>query len=557
MTALQTTNSQPRQPSDSGSQSSPPETVEEDEDVSSSKISINSQFSQRKSNIPRNFKVTQYPKKQGGILNHAFLGIDWKFLNGDKVHGHADMKDAFLEHHTENQSTPENSKSPQSRHTHRSPPKKNDNGLVPEEPDMEDVVMDRIAREILEDETARLKEIRDKGLEDKRSLRGKKIASVIDIFQEHGDNRFARRMKVELEKRNRAVGNEGGIEVNETATLLSVSKDNTDSKGGTENRKHSSQEKEGAATEKTVEEKEDQDQDQDQGRHEHDIHGVFTDSFGGLETDDVKAFADAQEAIRNRPPSPVVFARTLVRLKIAKEVPKELQQSADLRKEEWMVGDRFGPAEYGYRLGGKNSPNTSSRSKIVLKAGVKKMEIPPFNPEKNIVKAKPPQQKKPAGGLTHRGRKQNIKKGARERGRTGDERKATTGKATEGRPASLVKTAAMTPTSAKKKMAGKHINGGGGFSKRENEKAPRYGRRFSDPKKWTGGRAAVKDEMKSKQSGSWGKEMAAIDKKARELGEEIPKLYIGKMLKQRLEKRGERIPEFLKAVDTTDLWEEE
>ena len=76
--------------------------------------------------------------------------------------------------------------------------------------------------------------------------------------------------------------------------------------------------------------------------HEHDITGVFTDSFGGLETDDVKAEMEAQKAIRDRPPSPVVFARTLTRLDIAENVPPELRLAASRRTAEDIMKGKSG-----------------------------------------------------------------------------------------------------------------------------------------------------------------------------------------------------------------------
>ena len=72
------------------------------------------------------------------------------------------------------------------------------NGLVPEEIDMEDAIMDKIAFDIINDENVRLEAERAKGLENKNTFRGKKMLSVMNIFQEHGDNRFARRWEEQM-----------------------------------------------------------------------------------------------------------------------------------------------------------------------------------------------------------------------------------------------------------------------------------------------------------------------------------------------------------------------
>ena len=61
----------------------------------------------------------------------------------------------------------------------------------------------------------------------------------------------------------------------------------------------------------------------------------------------------------------------------------------------------------------------------------------------------------------------------------------------------------------------------------------------------------VMEEMRAKEEGSWGKEMAEIDRKAKLIQQEMPKLYIGKVFKSKIEKKGERVPNFLKEVETS------
>ena len=60
----------------------------------------------------------------------------------------------------------------------------------------------------------------------------------------------------------------------------------------------------------------------------------------------------------------------------------------------------------------------------------------------------------------------------------------------------------------------------------------------------------VLEEMEAKEKGSWGMEMALFNKRAKQISEEIPKLFIGKAFKQKCESEpGARVPHFLANVE--------
>ncbi|GMI52887.1 hypothetical protein ScalyP_jg8942 [Parmales sp. scaly parma] len=205
-----------------------------------------------------------------------------------------------------------------------------------------------------------------------------------------------------------------------------------------------------------------------------------------IDADDIKAEAEAQQAIADRAPSPVVFARTLTRLSVADNIPPILKQLAANFAAESCEG----------------SPGSIK------------------SPQSHAAPAPAPA---PAPVLAPAPARETKEDSIR----------------------TVIKT--RRPKNAKRGAAKTQFPAKG---RKLTEKAPRYGCWYVKPSQWSVGMTDVLEEMEAKEKGSWGMEMALFNKRAKQISEEIPKLFIGKAFKQKCESEpGARVPHFLANVE--------
>ena len=128
-------------------------------------------------------------------MQHKFLGVEWKFIepppNEDTyINSSLTQADATT---YDLSKTLYSSKSP-----------RKDNGLLPNDPDIADLILDRIALDMLEDEFAEVEEYNRRDTINKKSRQGSVLSKVLNIFQDGADDRFVRRLKRKEEEVRRS-----------------------------------------------------------------------------------------------------------------------------------------------------------------------------------------------------------------------------------------------------------------------------------------------------------------------------------------------------------------
>ena len=276
----------------------------------------------------------------------------------------------------------------------------------------------------------------------------------------------------------------------------------------------------------------------------------------------------------DRPPSPIVYARSMVPIRIAEDIPHILKASSShhrtaispkgkLTKINIMKDAKVALDELNSDAKSQGSAGSSSASSA---ANTPRNSPRPFGPSLQNVTERGNRQSKaarltrrtrgtrnarPSGAPVHRGRKLTRPKRIT--------KKRNESSASEGIFATpiyaqcvstLEKKVNGTLCYAEVTEAGKKNNASVDSVDAAESKPEkvRYGAWYIDPKKWTVGMYNVLNEMAAKQQGSWGVEMANIKAKADTLQNEIPKLFIGKAFTKDLSSKGARIPHFLSRV---------
>ncbi len=499
-----------------------------------------------------------FPSSNNRGLQHTFLGVSWRFLETD----------------SNRPETPPEIKFDVGRTLYsRTSPRKS-NGLVPEEPDQDQLILDRLALDILndEDEAAHRKAPVESG------MRKNVLEKIINMFQDGGDDRFVRRLRDAAKAKEESdlalhgvaddalafaessKKNEGAIENVAGAFRNSVVKNK--STGAKEKRMSTSLSLDEKVA-KTLE-----------TANKFSRAGIKVSGYEGSEiTGDTQRGAanapqidefhvgHATDFVRpgnynpdtfdssvphhvDRPPSPVVFARTLTRIKIADDVPEAIFKRAERRTVRNTLQSTAAKAMedlLGETLGGileDDSPVSSPRMKSPHRPKIKRRTKPFSSPRvKRNTSDLPSAVTSPISNSTtpiHAQRQSSnllqdlyygngsdgLKNNPRYFDFKSQKRKENEGRVPAGEP--VVHAATGRP--------------------------PRYGAWYIPPKKWTVGMMEVLNDMATKQQGSWGVEMAAIRNKSEELQAEIPNLFIGKQFKRELTLKGDRVPHFLDAV---------
>ena len=528
-----------------------------------------------------------FPQSRGRKLQHKFLGIDWKFIQPPLEFNQ--ISSSML--------APDVSKFDASQTLFSVKSPRPDNGLLPEEPDVADLILDRIAHEMLDEEYESVK----KYGQNPTTLKKRKgtIMKIMSVFQDGADDRFVRRLQkkqaelAEKEKMERSEAAEQAEELRKQSELGQAA--STNSTGRYMKRKLSTGEElelekemdsemreNGMVslettikrTKQVVErvgkalkigDKKDQD-DSDDGA----LGDLLRDDEHNVEPSLVRDVEQSFEhAADNRPPSPIVFARTLTRFKIAENLPAELLEKRERRstneRNERMTRDKLYDAAAEARM---------NVMKEIEEAMLRHEENDDSEQAKNE-------------NETRKNKKISFKDtsvvGGSSRSSTRGRQKSNSPRKSNSPQISAMarKGNAMQLTAAKIDLVPIHARRSSGAELQklyfdgmleektqyelleqpesdkdrrlvEEKEKKRYGAWYIKPEKWSVGMGKVMSEMAAKQQGSWGVEMEAIKDKSEALQTEIPKLFIGKVFKQQLMKKGRRVPHFLTNVEVGD-----
>jgi len=152
--------------------------------------------------------TSSFPVSRNQKLQHKFLGVEWKFLEdtdyGDTITLHQSIdldRSMFI---SPSKSYQEHK--PRSPRSHRADfdslatilkrtTPRRPNGLIPEEPDTEEDILDIIALQVLDDEYDSIVAKEKLGLIDKKSKQGGLLKQIMGVFQDASDDRFVRRLE--------------------------------------------------------------------------------------------------------------------------------------------------------------------------------------------------------------------------------------------------------------------------------------------------------------------------------------------------------------------------
>ncbi|GMI27629.1 hypothetical protein TrCOL_g10920 [Triparma columacea] len=466
--------------------------------------------------------TSSFPASRNKKLQHKFLGLEWKFLE-DTEFGETIALDRAIDL---NESMFTSGQNKQSLRSPRSPrlefdksatifssstPRK-PNGLVPEETDTAEDILDAVALQILDDEYESIKANEKLGLIDKKSKKGGFIKQILGVFQDASDDHFVRKLSMKRAEQERKEKEE---EVNLDVDDTSVKNPGYLLVPGAETAKlHAqAQAQDSISLDERVEKTKTAAQRLGSAVHFFDttIHPELKVDAGPSSASERNAEGGEKEGTQkmrsrstvidaekidkfqvelpvhvDRPPSPIVFARSLRPIKIAQDVPDILLVTEHKQRAAMSVTATKSLHSYAKaavdEIWKHDDESSSSSSSSSDSSG------------------------SPRGG----------RRSARKSRRSA--RKS------------------RSPTAGRKSVS-PHV---------------RYGAWYINPEKWSVGMYNVLNEMAAKQQGSWGVEMASIKAKADDLQKEIPKLFIGKAFTKDLVGKGRRLPHFLSRVVLED-----
>jgi hypothetical protein len=507
------------------------------------------------------------------------------------------------------------------------------NGLVPEEPDTAEDLLDAVALQILDDEYESIVAKEKLGLIDKKSKKGNFMKQILGVFQDASDDRFARKLSVQrAEQERKQKEEEVDLEVDEAAV-----KDPGVAflHGAGRIKADASQVEASASLEERIEKTKTAAQRLGSAVHFFDttINSELVgdtepssapkgEKEGGGEGEEKKVqsrstIIDAEKIDKfkvelpvhvDRPPSPIVFARSLQPITIAQDVPdillvtehrqraamsptasKSLHSYAKAAVDEiWKHDDDSSSSSSDSGsdsdssrspIGGGRRTARKSQSPTVGRQTARTSRSPTAGRRTARTSRSPtaghPKARTPRETLVKAAKEANARRGApAHRGRkvTTPRKKRNESKVSDGifnapshtQGANNAK-GGSTESPVKKhhrhhhhhhhhknKKRGHHHRGHHHHHDASPNEKVRYGAWYINPEKWTVGMYNVLNEMAAKQQGSWGVEMASIKAKADDLQREIPRLFIGKAFTKDLVGKGCRLPHFLSRVVLED-----
>ncbi|GMH83324.1 hypothetical protein TrST_g4344 [Triparma strigata] len=521
-----------------------------------------------------------FPRSRNKKLQHKFLGVEWKFIEPPpRFEDTGEPSDV---------STYDLSKT---LYSSKSPRK--DNGLLPDDPDIADLILDKIALDMLEDELEEVDRYKREDLYHRKSRKGTVLNKVLNIFQDGADDRFVRRLKrKEEEKKEKEEDisavelamdlqrkSEQGLVTKDQTTLLRPPKQNEEDEEFEKTRAREEMREGSLSLETKVERTKVVAQRigkalKIEGQEETEISqatefGADDDggeiNYGDLDFD-VPAYVD-------RPPSPIVFGRTMTKITVAENLPKEMSGPLRFHRSTASATVSAKDKEKVYDAAAQARLNVMQEVEEAMKKGIIEDDI---EEKEKLIPRRRTSVFNNSSSPDQRQRKSTVRRGRSSRLLSKSPRLSmiSTANGSSGKPMERQQSikieehqvpihARRSSTAELQKLYFEGVEAGEPqndvddseiekSSYRIEKEKQRYGAWYIKPSKWSVGMGKVLDEMAARQQGSWGSEMAIMKEQSDELQLSIPKLFIGKIFKRELMNNGKRIPHFLADVQVTD-----